>query len=295
LQRFWSRSAVGIHDHGQSCHPPPTRTHTNTHRVTLLVFIPTDCGLWHTILQVPRGGRLAGLARHLTGLVSDDGTSTHPQVRASVLENDQRHQMEPDYDTTPPILYFANADSNNGCGGNRENVSGGGGSKHSGRVRSDHVGRRTTDLSTTPETVLFGLYMLVPIDNTFRNTSMVAWRAGTGESAGYNVIRQFWSTSVPVCGQWWSTGCNERFNMYGARCSTERYTRACYWLTCLLVLSEHACGQWHSTLVFPPLTGLHCKFRPHSEGIRRISARTCGWRAQKRLCGSSCSFKRTAQ
>jgi hypothetical protein len=28
----------------------------------------------------------------------------------------------------------------------------------------------------------------------------------------------------------------------------------------------HACDQWHSSRVFTPLTGWHCKFRPNTEG-----------------------------
>jgi dihydroxyacid dehydratase/phosphogluconate dehydratase len=30
--------------------------------------------------------------------------------------------------------------------------------------------------------------------------------------------------------------------------------------------SEHACDQWHSSRKFIPLTGLHCKLRPNTEG-----------------------------
>jgi hypothetical protein len=30
--------------------------------------------------------------------------------------------------------------------------------------------------------------------------------------------------------------------------------------------SEHACDQWHSSRKFTPLTGLHCKLRPNTEG-----------------------------
>jgi hypothetical protein len=30
----------------------------------------------------------------------------------------------------------------------------------------------------------------------------------------------------------------------------------------------HACDQWHSFLVFTPLTGWHCKFRPNTEGFQ---------------------------
>jgi hypothetical protein len=34
--------------------------------------------------------------------------------------------------------------------------------------------------------------------------------------------------------------------------------------------SEHACDQWHSSRKFTPLTGLHCKLRPNTEGTRTL-------------------------
>jgi hypothetical protein len=34
----------------------------------------------------------------------------------------------------------------------------------------------------------------------------------------------------------------------------------------LLHLTRCACDQWHSSWVFTPLTGWHCKLRPHTEG-----------------------------
>jgi hypothetical protein len=42
--------------------------------------------------------------------------------------------------------------------------------------------------------------------------------------------------------------------------------------------SEHACDQWHSSRKYTPLTGLHCKLRPNTEGATPgASVFAAGW------------------
>jgi hypothetical protein len=55
--------------------------------------------------------------------------------------------------------------------------------------------------------------------------------------------------------------------LYGARFPTKLYTRGCHWIPRMFRLKLlHACDQWHSSRKFAPLTGLHCKLRPNTEG-----------------------------
>jgi hypothetical protein len=58
-----------------------------------------------------------------------------------------------------------------------------------------------------------------------------------------------------------------QFPAYGARFSAGIYTRGCHWVPRLLASSKQTCGQCHSSRVFTPLTGWHCKLRPNTEGI----------------------------
>jgi hypothetical protein len=48
-----------------------------------------------------------------------------------------------------------------------------------------------------------------------------------------------------------------RYAVYGARFSTELYTRRCHWFPCLLASSEHACDQCHSSRAFTFLLPVH--------------------------------------
>jgi hypothetical protein len=63
---------------------------------------------------------------------------------------------------------------------------------------------------------------------------------------------------------------NQRMGHSGllVRCAfwTQIYTRGCHWFPRLLASSDHACDQWHSYRVLTHRTGLHCKFRPNTEG-----------------------------
>jgi hypothetical protein len=56
--------------------------------------------------------------------------------------------------------------------------------------------------------------------------------------------------------------------MYGARFPAEIHARGMplSFTPLLRLMLLHACDQWHSSRVFTPLTGLHCKFRPNTEG-----------------------------
>jgi hypothetical protein len=58
--------------------------------------------------------------------------------------------------------------------------------------------------------------------------------------------------------------------LYGARFSAGGFTRGVplRFTPLLLQLKRcHACDQLHSSRVFTPLTGSHCKFRPNTEGL----------------------------
>ena len=143
------------------------------------VFIPRGAFRTSRTLVVPAGVQLVGLARHLTTIVSDD---TAFSFADSKKKRDAGKDLlgEPDYSSTPPILSFESA---------------------SGRAGSSQPG---------VSTVFFGMTLVIPVWNNHTATS--AWHFNSGAAPGsWNVARQFWSTRIPMCGQWWSERCADRF------------------------------------------------------------------------------------
>ena len=60
-------------------------------------------------------------------------------------------------------------------------------------------------------------------------------------------------------------------SVHGARHWTGIYIRGCRWVpTPPRLKLLHACDQWHSSRVFTPLTGWHCKTRPNTKGVEQL-------------------------
>jgi uncharacterized protein YodC (DUF2158 family) len=67
------------------------------------------------------------------------------------------------------------------------------------------------------------------------------------------------SRETGLCGAWFS------IKIYTRGC-TEMYTRVCHWFPRVFAENNHACDQFHSHLVFIPLTGWHCILHPITKG-----------------------------
>ena len=145
------------------------------------VFLPRGVYKTSATILVPRGVRVVGLARHLTTIVSSD-ISFAPHPDESLFAHAQRDGSadEPAYDSTP-ILSFANQ-----------------------RRSAMHATGKSL------ETTLVGLTLVVPTFNKNTNVSMVSFRAGAAVG-NFNSFRQMWTTRIPMCGQWWSQACADRF------------------------------------------------------------------------------------
>ena len=154
-----------------------------------VLFLPRGVYRTTTTLRIPAGVRLAGLARHLTTIVASDTMApVGAELRRSASLASAAGPLEPAYDTPAILSFLARGDGN-------------------ATVAASAMG---SGPSRTPETVLFGVTLVVPIDNSNGNASMVEWRTGAQQS-GFNVWRQMWTTSVPMCGQWYGTDCMLRF------------------------------------------------------------------------------------
>jgi len=147
------------------------------------VFLPRGAYRTSRPVRVPRGVRIIGLARHLTTVVATDNTFGNEEV-ARLPKNTA--ELEPEY-SAQPIFSFTD------------------------QPAPSMIARALPSAATTPESVLFGLTMVVPLFNNHTNTSMIVFRAGVSRSGAFNVARQFWATRVPMCGQWWSLACRARF------------------------------------------------------------------------------------
>ena len=194
-----------------------------------VVFIPRGVYRTSRTVVVPPKVRLSGVARHLTGIVASDGVGAQQQF----VSHYGHHSNEPDYDDTPPILAFSDTGA-------------------SGAARS-----KERSAMATPETVLFSLYLLVPLDNVHRNTTMLSWQTGVSATGGFNTMRQFWVTSVPVCGQWFSTACNERFLAVQPKTSA-----------CVRIEGEHATARVF--VFFQEDGGMNDKGRSESAFSRKL-------------------------
>lgn len=155
------------------------------------VFLPRGAYRISATIHVPSGVRVVGLARHLTTIVSSD-RSFSLQLEPQTMQPGSLTLDGPSSAT--PMLSFAD-----GRQGNLELPA----------------GQRLTEGAmaalSTPETVLFGVTLVIPVFNNHTNTSMISFRSGVGNPGSFNVLRQFWTTRIPMCGQWWSSHCAARF------------------------------------------------------------------------------------
>ena len=157
-------------------------------------------------------------ARHLTTLVSDDEHfSSAPSTgsgEAAAGKGGRVPDAVHDHDySSPSILLFTEASSGASSTPNRTTNS----SAHvlTLPAAANHAGGGSAGLAAVGgglETVLFGVTIMMPLNNAKVNTSAWVFRSGVVDKAGgFNVARQIWQTRDTVCGEWWSDRCTRRF------------------------------------------------------------------------------------